>query len=211
MSWLLAKIYDSFMAKAERACLSEWRGELLAPLSGDLLEIGAGTGANLSHYGAGLSRLVLCEPDPHMRGRLASRVAGQVARQVARAKVEVIDAGVEVLPADAGAFDVVVSTLVLCSVEDLQLALGEIHRVLRPGGRLVFLEHVAAEDHSQRLKWQERLEPAWVRLASGCHLTRRTDRAIERAGFEITSLTRQSMRKALPFVRPTIRGVAIRP
>lgn len=205
MSWLLATVYDSFMAKAERACLSQWRSELLAPLRGEVLEIGAGTGANLAHYGAGVSRLVLSEPDPHMRRRLADRVAGRAAQ------AEVIDAGVSSLPADSGAFDVVVSTLVLCSVADLGVALAEIHRVLRPGGRLVFLEHVAAEDHPQRLRWQRRIEPVWVRLAAGCHLTRQTDRAIERAGLEIASLTRQSMRKALPFVRPSIRGVAIRP
>ncbi|MBK8994924.1 MAG: methyltransferase domain-containing protein [Myxococcales bacterium] len=205
MSWLLAKIYDPFMRKTEEACLAEWRRSLLAPLSGEVLEIGAGTGVNLAHYGPDVERLVLAEPDPHMRRSLSRRVAAS-----SRA-VELLDAGADALPADAAAFDYVVSTLVLCSVPDLEAALGEIHRVLRPGGRLVFIEHVAAEDRPERLAWQERLEPLWVRIASGCHLTRRTDRAIERAGFGIAAITRQSVRKALPFVRPSIRGVAIRP
>ncbi|MBI3200641.1 MAG: class I SAM-dependent methyltransferase [Myxococcales bacterium] len=202
MSWLLSQIYDPFMRKTERACLGEWRGELLASLAGDVLEIGAGTGANLAHYGDGVTRLVLAEPDPHMRKRLSRSVAER------RARAEIIDAGVAALP---DSFDVVVSTLVLCSVPDLDAALAEIRRVLRPGGQLVFIEHVAADDQPERLAWQERLDPLWVRIASGCHLTRRTDQAIERAGLEITSLTRQSLRKALPFVRTSIRGVAIRP
>lgn len=205
MSWLLAKIYDPFMRKTERACLAEWRRALLSPLSGEVLEIGAGTGANLAHYGAGVSRLVVAEPDPHMRRQLVERVGAR------RAPVEVLDAEVGALPADAAAFDYVVSTLVLCSVPDLFVALAEIRRVLRPGGRLVFIEHVAADDRPDRLAWQERLEPVWVRVASGCHLTRRTDSAMLRAGFEIETLTRQSVRKALPWVRPSIRGAARRP
>ncbi|GMV13241.1 MAG: methyltransferase domain-containing protein [Myxococcales bacterium] len=205
MSWLLAKIYDPFMRKTEESCLAEWRRSLLSPLSGEVLEIGAGTGVNLAHYGPDVQRLVVAEPDPHMRRSLSRRVAAS-----SRA-VELLDAGADALPADAAAFDYVVSTLVLCSVPDLEAALGEIHRVLRPGGRLVFIEHVAAEDRPERLAWQERLEPLWVRIASGCHLTRRTDRAIEQAGFGIEAIVRQSVRKALPFVRPSIRGVAVRP
>lgn len=204
MSWLLAKIYDRFMRQSEEACLAEWRRQLIAPLEGDVLEIGAGTGANLAHYAEGGRRLVLAEPDPHMRAKLVRklRASGRAA--------EVLPDAVGSLPLDPGSFDVVVSTLVLCSVESLPGALADVHRVLRPGGRLVFIEHVAADDRPERLKWQERLEPVWVRVASGCHLTRRTDLAIERAGFELASLTRESMRKALPFVRPSVRGVAIR-
>jgi hypothetical protein len=88
--------------------------------------------------------------------------------------------------------------------------LGEIRRVLRAGGRLIFLEHVAADERPERLAWQERLEPIWSRLAGGCHLTRRTHELIGAAGFELERTTRESARKALPIVRTTVRGSAIK-
>ena len=204
MSWLFAAAYDPFMRKSEEACLRAWRRELLAPLEGRVLEIGAGTGANLPFYPRSLARLVLTDPDRHMQRRLeeASRAGG------AAPPVEVAPATADALPFEAGSFDAVVSTLVLCSVPDLARTLDEVRRVLRPGGTLVFLEHVAAEDRPSRLAWQRRLEPVWRRLAGNCHLTRRTDEAIRAAGFSFDRLTRASMQKALPFVRPTIRGVA---
>ncbi len=84
-------------------------------------------------------------------------------------------------------------------------------RVLRPGGRYVFLEHVAAENNPERFKWQRRIEPVWKIVADNCHVTRRTADAIESAGFEIESIKRESVRKAMPIVRPSIRGVARKP
>jgi ubiquinone/menaquinone biosynthesis C-methylase UbiE len=104
----------------------------------------------------------------------------------------------------------VVSSLVLCSVQDPQAALAQIRRVLKPGGRLVFLEHVAADGKPNRLKWQRRIEPVWKHLMGNCHLTRRTEAAIEAAGFRIERIQRESMRKALPVCRPSIRGIARR-
>jgi ubiquinone/menaquinone biosynthesis C-methylase UbiE len=110
-----------------------------------------------------------------------------------------------------GAVDAVVGTLVLCSVPHLDQALSEIYRALKPGGRFVFLEHVAAEDRPRRLKWQHRVEPVWNRLAGNCPLTRRTAAAIVGADFVVATMKRESMRKAWPLVRPTIRGVAVKP
>ncbi len=107
-------------------------------------------------------------------------------------------------------FDVVVSTLVLCSVEDPAVVLRALAAVLRPGGRLAFLEHVASDD-PKRLAWQRRLEPIWKHVAGNCHLCRRTEASIEEAGLRIESIRRESARKALPIVRPTIRGVARKP
>lgn len=206
MSWLFSVIYDPFMRQTERACLEEWRAALLGGVEGRVLEIGAGTGANLPHYPKGLERLVLTEPDPHMLGRLAER-----AKKGGVAGAEPVLAGSGELPFEEGAFDVVVSTLVLCSVPDVGATLREIRRVLRPGGTLVFLEHVAADDRPDRLVWQRRVEPFWKRVAGNCHLTRRTGEAIREAGFEVEREIAESMRKSLPLVRATVRGEARSP
>ncbi len=205
MGRVMAALYDRLTRASEEACLQQWRAALLAGLRGDVLEVGAGTGVNLPFYPPGLTRLVLSEPDQHMRRQLTAT------RQPTDAVPwELSDASLDDLPFPAEAFDAVVGTLVLCSVPRPAQALGEIHRVLKPGGRFVFLEHVAAEDRPRRLRWQHRVEPLWKRLAGGCHLTRRTADAIAAAGFTIHTIRRESMRKAWPLVRPTIRGVAVR-
>ena len=201
MSWFVATIYDRFMAESERACLAAWRHALLGELTGSVIEIGAGTGRNLDHYPLGLERLVLAEPDRHMRSRLRALSTEH------EHPAEVIAAPAQALPVDSESFDVVVCTLVLCSVADVDATLAEARRVLKPGGRFVFIEHVAAEGGS-RLAWQRRVEPVWKRIADGCHLTRRTGESLERTGFELSDVKRESMRKALSIVRPTLRGVA---
>ena len=204
MPWLMATVYDRIMASAERACLSEWRRELLASLEGRVLEVGAGTGASLEAYPEAVGELVMTEPDPHMRVKLEAR-----ARE--RPGTRVIADPVENLGVAEGSFDAVVSSLLLCSVEQQSAALAELSRVLRPGGRLLFLEHVAAWDDDGRLRWQRRLEPVWKHVAGNCHLTRDTERAILDAGFELETISRESMRKAIPWLRPCIRGFARKP
>ncbi len=206
MSWLLATIYDPFMKNSEEAYLREWRVELLRGLSGEVLEIGAGTGANLSLYPAAVSRLVVTEPDRHMFTRLDSRLT----KGGAKTDVSAVMASSDALPFSEGTFDAVVSTLVLCSVADVKRTLREVKRVLRPGGKFVYLEHVAAEEGSPRGAWQHRLEPFWKRIAGNCHLTRDTGSAIREGGFFVEEETKDSMRKALSVVRPSIRGVARR-
>jgi ubiquinone/menaquinone biosynthesis C-methylase UbiE len=201
----MAQIYDRFMQRSEEQCLRAWREALLRPLEGSVLEVGAGTGANLALYPATLERLVLTEPDGAMRRKLERR-----ARELGR-DVRVLDAPIERLPFEAASFDALVSTLVLCSVRRQDEALAEMKRVLKPGGRLVFIEHVAAEPGARRRAWQGRLEPFWRRIAGNCHLTRETAEAIGAAGFVLDSCTRESMRKALPFLRPSVRGVARKP
>jgi ubiquinone/menaquinone biosynthesis C-methylase UbiE len=205
MGRLTAALYDRFTQGSEHACLRQWRADLLRNLSGEVLEVGAGTGLNLPFYPPALTRLVLSEPDPHMRRELAKKVRAENAE-----RLEVLDASLDDLRLPAEAFDAVVGTLVLCSVPRLEHALAEIRRVLKPRGRFVFLEHVAAEDRPRRLRWQRRVEPVWTRLSGGCHLTRRTADAIVAAGFAVAEIQRESMRKAWPLVRPTIRGVAVK-
>lgn len=206
MSWLASAFYDRLMQASEEACLRQWRATLLDGLAGDVLEVGAGTGLNLPHYPQTIGRLVLSEPDHHMRHQLAQKVQGEQWQHV-----EIVNASLHDLPFASNAFNAVVATLVLCSVQSLDRALAEITRVLKPEGRFVFLEHVAAEGRPQRLKWQRRVEPLWKRLAGNCHLTRRTAGAIAASGLSIVQMDRESMRKAWPLVRPTIRGVAVKP
>ena len=206
MGRLIAAIYDRSTQASEVACLQQWRRELLRDLAGQVLEVGAGTGRNLPYYPPELARLVLSEPDPHMRRKLL-----QKARALHWDQAEIMDASLEELPLRDDAFDAVVGTLVLCSVPRLDQALAEIYRVLKPGGRFKFLEHVAAEDRPRRLRWQHRVEPLWKLVSGNCHLTRRTADAIVAAGFVIVGIKRESMRKAWPLVRPTIRGTALKP
>jgi ubiquinone/menaquinone biosynthesis C-methylase UbiE len=205
MGFWLAPLYDRVMHASEEACLKDWRRALLRPARGRVLEIGAGTGANLPHYGPEVSELVLAEPDPRMRRQLAQ------ALESASRRATLSDARADALPFEDARFDAVVSTLVLCSVGSLERSLSEIARVLTPGGRLYFLEHVAADERPERLRWQRLAEPVWKRIAGNCHLTRRTEDAIASAGFEIETITRESIRKAMALARPSIRGVARKP
>jgi ubiquinone/menaquinone biosynthesis C-methylase UbiE len=205
MSWWFAPFYDQFMAQSEEACVAGWRRELLAEASGEVLDLGAGTGANVPFFGPRVEHVVAAEPDPAMAKQLREKL-----RARNESRIEVVETEAESLPFGDAAFDVVVSTLVLCTVRDPVAALSQVRRVLKPGGRLLFVEHVAAERPARRIL-QHVAEPAWKRLAGGCHLTRRTDETIAKAGFTIRELTRDSIRKALPVVRPSIRGVALRP
>ncbi|HET7269809.1 MAG TPA: methyltransferase domain-containing protein [Rubrobacter sp.] len=160
----------------ERLWMGERRARLLKGARGAVLEIGGGTGANLPHY-RDVDRVTLAEPDPSMRKRLGPKL------RVARVPVEISTAVAESLPFHNGSFDTVVSTLVLCTVPDQESALEEIGRVLRPGGRLLFIEHVRSSGATAR--WQDRIEPLWKRIFGGCHPNRDTVSAIEEAGFEI--------------------------
>lgn len=196
-------VYDLVLDQMEEYGLRDWRRELIQDLEGRVIEVGAGTGLNLEHYSDAVEHLVLVEPDHQMRPRLEERLS------ICRARhVEVFPEGLEALDEAAGSFDAVVSTLVMCTVPDPVGALARIRELLSPEGALVFIEHVAAEPGTSRLRWQHRLEPFWKRVAGNCHVTRHTEETILAAGFDFEWCTRQSMRKALPIIRPSIRGVA---
>jgi len=202
--WLFAAVYDRFTAGAEAAGLSKRRKDLLAAARGRVLEIGAGTGANLAFYPDAVQTLTLAEPEPPMAKRLARRVANQT-----RA-ASIIGAPAEQLPFPDASFDTVVVTLVLCTVTDPARALAEIRRVLAPGGRLLFLEHVRSDD-PRIARWQDRLNGLNQIIAHGCHCNRATLDAIRAAGFTIVDVTRGEFPKAPPFVRPLVLGAATPP
>jgi ubiquinone/menaquinone biosynthesis C-methylase UbiE len=199
--WIFAAAYDKVLAGTEEAGLRARRAELLSTVSGRVLEIGGGTGANLPFYGTAVQEVVLAEPEEPMARRLERKL-----RDVA-VNAYVVRSPAEQLPFADDSFDFVVSTLVLCTVNDPDRALGELRRVLKPGGQLLFLEHVRGE--GERLaRWQDRLQPLQVRLGHGCHCNRDTLANIKGAGFSVLDLERGKVPKAPPIVRPMIVGSA---
>ena len=198
-----ALTYDRQMARTERAGLADFRARLLAGAAGRVLEIGGGTGANLPCYGPSAEELTITEPQPAMLRRLERR-----AHQEAPA-AQVLRAPAEDLPFEDGTFDVAVSTLVLCGVDDQPRALRELRRVLRPGGQFLFLEHLRSDDpHLARL--QDRIN--WLnRLVVCCDCNRPTLTSIQDAGFTVTHLEHTTLPKAPKFVGPAILGSATTP
>jgi len=196
-----AATYDRMIAGVEKAGLHAHRQALLADASGRVLEIGAGTGINLELYGNGVERLTLAEPEPAMARRLERRLRDHP-RQA-----ELVHAPAEDLPFEDGSFDAAVSTLVLCSVDDQVQALAELRRVLIPGGRLLFIEHVRS-DEPGLAKWQDRLNRVNRLVGHGCNCNRATLDAMSAAGFSITELERDELHKVPPIVRPLAVGTA---
>ena len=203
--WLIAKYYDKIMRDAEDKSLREWRKLLLSNISGYVLELGCGTGANLEFYSDTVKHLVLTEPSAHMQRKLQAKISS-----CKIANIELLSDKAEGISLSDSSVDAVVCTLVLCSVNHLEKSLTEIHRVLRPQGKLYFIEHVAATNNLKRYQWQRRLAFLWKCLASGCHIIRHTEEAITQAGFSIIEIDRQSMRGVPAIVRPSIRGVAVK-
>jgi ubiquinone/menaquinone biosynthesis C-methylase UbiE len=202
---IFAAIYDRLLAGTEEAGLQEMREELLREAEGRTLELGAGTGLNLPHYTASVTELVLTEPDRFMVARLRRRLA---AEPPAPNAVEVVEAGAERLPFEDASFDTVVSTLVFCSVDDPRDAMSEVARVLRPQGRLLYLEHVRSPDSERLARWQDRLERPWGWFAGGCHPNRPTGETLRSTGLEVERQDQAQMPKAPPLARPLIRGSA---
>ncbi|HZS24633.1 MAG TPA: class I SAM-dependent methyltransferase [Gaiellaceae bacterium] len=199
---LFAAMYDRVGRASEDAGMRDERRRLLASAEGVAIEIGAGTGLNLAHYPAAVTRLVLAEPDRHMRARLARRVAEL------HPAAEVVDAPAERLPFPAATFDTAVVTLVLCSVPDQAAALDEIARVLKPDGRLLFLEHVRSDD-PKVASLQDRIRPV-TSCCVGCNPNRATLVAIEASALTVESVQHGEIPKAPTFERPMIVGSARR-
>lgn len=204
---VFAAVYDRLMNATEKAGMRDLRAELLADAQGRVLELGAGTGLNLDHYGPAVTELVLTEPDLHM----AKRMRRKVSAAEAPFAVDVVETGAESLPFEDHSFDTVVGTLVFCTIPDPQAAAAEVSRVLMPGGRLLVLEHVRGE-HGDRLeRWQDRLERPWGLFAAGCHPNRDTAATLS-AHFDVTGLHSDEFPGHVPpLVKPLIRGSATPP
>jgi SAM-dependent methyltransferase len=198
---IVAWAYDWFMSSSERAGLRDRRRELLRHAGGRCLEIGAGTGLNLEHWPDSIESLVLSEPDPHMGAQLRKRAARS------ERQVQVVEAPGERLPFEDSSFDSVALTLVLCTAPDPSAVLREVGRVLKPGGRLLFLEHVRAED-PKLARWQDRLHGLWYAFGYGCNCNRATLSTIEKSPLAVERVERGQIPKAPPIVRPMIWGLA---
>jgi ubiquinone/menaquinone biosynthesis C-methylase UbiE len=162
------------------------RSELLAPVQGEVLELGLGTGLNLSHYPRSVTRLHAVDPADLLPRTVAERIAA------APFPVRLQHVAAETLPYDDRSFDFVVSTWTLCTIPDPAKALKEVRRVLKPDGAFLFLEH-GRSDNERVAKWQDRLNPIQRVIACGCNLNRRIDRLISEAGFNVEMLDRFRM------------------
>jgi len=203
---IFARVYDRMSAKAEAAGQDAHRRELLAGLSGRVIEVGAGNGLNFKHYPATVASVLAVEPEAYLRQRASEEAAR------AAIPIEVVDGLADELPAEDARFDAAVASLMLCSVPDQQRALAEMRRVIRPGGELRFYEHVRANKPSLA-RFQDLARPGWRLLAGGCRPNRDTGRAIEQAGFEIQQQRRFAFRPCLVElpVTPRVLGIAKRP
>jgi|SRR5687767_11428336 ubiquinone/menaquinone biosynthesis C-methylase UbiE len=205
---LFAWYYPKVVGMAERAGQAETRRELLSAARGRTLEIGAGSGFNLPHYTEAVTELVLSDPSPHMREHLRERLESDPPPV---GSWKLADASAERLPFEDESFDTVTGGFVMCSVPDPELALAEIARVLRPGGRYLFIEHVHAGEGTLLGRFQDLWEVPHRYIAAGCHPNRRTWETIESSPLEVERLEHGEQPKAPPMVKPTILGSAVRP
>jgi SAM-dependent methyltransferase len=198
------RVHARVMERGKRSyepMVRERKRALFGDLHGTILEIGPGTGPNLAYYPRGV-RWIGVEPNPHMHPYLHAEASGH------GLPVELRAGTAEALPAEDGSVDAVVSTLVLCSVSDVARTLDEVRRVLRPGGRFVFVEHVAAPSGTNLRRFQNAIQPLWTLLADGCHPNRETWTAIEGAGFADVRI--EHFRLLIGPAGPHIAGVAVR-
>ena len=194
-----AAVFDFLSGILERRGLLEWRQILVGDLSGDVVEIGCGTGLNFAHYPPDV-RLLGSDLDPVMLARAVDRARD------AKADASIVIADAMKLPVPDATADAVVMGGVLCCVTNPAAALAEVRRVLKPGGRMRFLEHVRGEPGSVRARFQDAVNPAWKRISGGCNANRDSVAAIRAADFEVSYLFTFDL--GLPHTRPHVVGEA---
>ena len=175
-----AATYDFVAGPMEKRLMSRLRERVVGTAHGRVIEIGAGTGASFASYPPDAD-VVATEPDWFMLSRARRRL-----RQAALPNITLIRAAAESLPFAEASFDYAVSTLVLCTAQDVARALAEIHRVLKPQGTFRFIEHVRNDESRLWGRMQDAVTPVWRWFGAGCHLNRRTGAAIEAAGFQLS-------------------------
>lgn len=193
--WVIDKLMD-------RPVMSEQRRQVLEPVKGDVLEIGFGTGLNIPFYSNAVDRLTVVDPNAGMHRRAAKRIS-QCPLSIESVKLRADGA----LPLDENRFDTVVSTWTMCSIPDLSRALVEISRVLKPGGRLVFVEHGLSPDKPVA-SWQNRLNPIHQWLGDGCHLNRDIAQYISESPLTLEKCDQFYMRETPRFAGWLYRGTA---
>lgn len=198
-----ARWYPGAMNQIEEAGQSEIRRAQLAEASGRTLEIGAGNGLSVPHYTDRVTDLTLLEPNPVLREMLAETARGARAK-----KVSIVDGDAHALAFPDATFDTVTASLVFCSVTDPEQALAEVHRVLKPGGRLLFHEHVRG--HGVRAFFQDLLTPLQRRVLDGCHANRRFEQTLRHSPFELDELEHATMPTIIPTIVPMVVGAARR-
>jgi ubiquinone/menaquinone biosynthesis C-methylase UbiE len=184
--------------------MDDLRPDAVVGARGDVLEIGFGTGLNLRHYPSEVRSVWGIDP-------MATEGVGPVERRIAQAPFPVERSSVRAddqLPFDSGRFDCVVTTWTLCSIPDARAALAEMHRVLKPGGLYLFIEHGRSRTESTT-RWQDRLNPTWSKLTDGCNINRPVDELVEQSGFELSSLD-EFKGKGPRLISHLYRGIAKR-
>ena len=200
---IFARLFDRFSQGMEQE-VGPYRDEMLAGLSGRVLEVGAGNGMNFARYPATVDEVVALEPEPYLREK------AEAAARSAPVRVTVRDGVAHPLPLEDDSFDVAVASLVLCSVPEPDDAIAELRRVLRPGGELRFLEHVRSS-RPRKARVQQVLDGAgvWPWLIGGCHTARDTLAALEHAGFTLERVRRVDVGAAANPANPHVVGVAV--
>jgi ubiquinone/menaquinone biosynthesis C-methylase UbiE len=186
---VLPRVTNAIMSNSEFAAI---RARVSAALQGEVLEVGFGSGLNVPHYPAAVTRVRAVDPATVGRKLAAKRVAASPV------PVEYVGLDGQALPVDAASVDHVLTTWTLCTIPDVERALSEVRRVLRPGGLLHFAEHGLSPD-PKVARWQDRLTPLQRRLAGGCHLNRPIDRLVAGSGLELTQVKNYYLKGPKPF------------
>ncbi|MDT4921523.1 MAG: hypothetical protein QOI15_2425 [Pseudonocardiales bacterium] len=199
--------YPRLMGMSERAGGAALRARAVGAALGRTLEIGAGNGYNLPHYTSAVTELVVTEPSPHMVEHLRARLADDAPPV---GSWELVQTGAEQLPFADASFDTVTAGYVHCTIPHPERAIAEITRVLKPGGRYLFIEHVRARAGSLLARAQDVVEPLHVYVAAGCHPNRRTEQLLRESALDVEWLEHTSLPMSIPSVRPVILGAARR-